>query len=167
MSLESATHIAFPFLNSFPLSNHISGVPGCFLNFVQIWIRFGILPEIKSNLALKLAVVHFAAHVWITNFLVKRTSWYSPTKKNICSAVSKIWRNGLASQIFWILHVFQKNEGCGLVPFFFLFLLGFCGKFDFWSSSLFFYLVVFFSGKLKFWVCFQYFYVLFDFWRYL
>ena len=188
MSLESATHIAFPFLNSFPLSNHISGVPGCFLNFVQIWIRFGILPEIKSNLALKLAVVHFAAHVWITNFLVKRTLWYSPTKKkhllscfqnlekrfglqefsnfacscfkktrfwfgslhfSVCclgfagnlifvpvflfviiwSAFSKIWRNGLASQIFLKLACFFQMSFLSVwSPSFFVFCLGFVKK---------------------------------------
>ena len=111
MSLESATHIAFPFLNSFPLSNHISGVPGCFLNFVQIWIRFGILPEIKSNLALKLAVVHFAAHVWITNFLVKRTSWYYPTKKTFAQLFPKFGETVWPPRFFKLCMLFfQKTR---------------------------------------------------------
>ena len=113
----------FSFFNSCPQSNHFSAASACFPKVFQMWVRFGILPETKSKLALKLAVVHFAAHVWITNFLVKRTSWYSPTKKNICSAVSKIWRNGLASKNFQTLHVLvSKKQGFGLVPFIFLFV---------------------------------------------
>ena len=81
MSLDSATHLFFSFLNSCPQSKHFSAASAGFPKVFQMWVRFGILPETKSKLALELAVIHFQYTFEPPMFLWNGTR--EPFQKNI------------------------------------------------------------------------------------
>ena len=98
----------FSFLNSCPLSNHFSGASACFPKFFQMWVWFGVLPEIKSKLALKLAVVHFQHTFEPPIFLWNELCGTFTKQKTYGQLFLKFFRNGLASQIYSKMDLFFK-----------------------------------------------------------
>ena len=137
----------FSFLNSCPQSKHFSAASAGFPKVFQMWVRFGILPETKSKLALKLAVVHFQYTFEPPMFLWNGLREPFQKKYHLVRIFQNFEKMFGLPDLFELRMFFLKKICFGLVPLFFFCCLGFAKKMLFGFAFVFYWFGLFFRKK--------------------